>query len=477
MTMPDPVDDEHAVPRFGTVRDDALASKGGQLTGLAELIGQPLLPWQRHVADVSMEIRADGKWAHTLNCVLVGRQNGKSALLVIRLLHALFVGDEELILFASQDRGQSRKVFEELLHTIDTTPALLDEVEHRRQAPGMEMVRTKDGSVLRILSTRQAAWRGYSADLVILDESRELYDRDVWSAAQYTMRARANPQLWTASTAGNAESVVLRDLVDRGRAAVADPGADSMFYAEYSADGIVDLDPVDPEVWVLGNPALGVLIQPDTLLEELRSDPVGFLTESLSVWTDEASGAPLVSPEAWARCGTADDEGTLTGVYLGVDMDFDRTVGHLVAAGWNDGNKLVVGVVESWNDPRELVVAERVNSWHTKLGASGVALDSRTCAGVADRVANTGIVPKRMGARDLPGAMSRLVEHTDRGSLIHANDPDLKRDLEATMRLTSLDGSWRLRRRDVQVPITATMALLAAVDAASTPRVVPQIYR
>ena len=140
--MPDPVVDAHAVPRFGTDRDPGLETRGGQVEATISRVRLVMLPWQRHVVDVAMEIRPDGKWAHGLNCVLVGRQNGKSALLIIRLLYALFVGDEKVILFASQDRGQSRKVFEELLHTIDTTPALLAEMEHRRQAPGMEMVRT-----------------------------------------------------------------------------------------------------------------------------------------------------------------------------------------------------------------------------------------------------------------------------------------------------------------------------------------------
>jgi phage terminase large subunit-like protein len=346
------------------------------------------------------------------------------------------------------------------------------EVATRREANGQEMLRLNDGSTLRILSTRQSSWRGWSADAVILDEVREHTDRDTWSAAQYTMRARPNTQLWAVSTAGNAESVVLRDLVDRGRISVTDPD-DPMGYFEWSCDGIPDLDPGDPVMWRLANPTLGSIIDEATLSEELRADPQGFLCESLCVWVDDlGANQPLVDPEAWNSCLSTDvDASRLRRLWLGVDLDQGMTVGHLVAAGW-DGERLVVSALETWTDPVESTVAERVREWRRRLSVKGVAFDPRTAAGVADRLIAAGwhhTEIHRLSGAVWPRATARLVEFVDRGTLVHADDSELQASLLNTIRVTRPDGSWRIRRKDVTQPITATVALLAAVDAGAVP--------
>ena len=471
--MPDVVEvDGLVLPRWYTRRDNRLKSEGGKLAELCELIGEPQLSWQAFVTDIGLEVDSDGNYTHPIVQTITGRQSGKTRMLVHLILYALFIGDQKLILYAAQDRQQAKHVFEAVAQIVDDTPALKAEVAKRRDMTGVEMLRLYDGSTLRILSTRQSAWRGHACDLVILDELREHYDRDTFSAALYTMRARPNTQLWAVSTAGSPESVVLRDLVDRGRVSV--DTVDPMAYFEWSADGIANLDPSDPDMWRLANPTLGDVIDEETLLEELRSDPTGFLCEALCVWVDDpAANVPLVTSAAWDACiDTEVDATRLSRVWLGIDLSLGMEVGHLVVAGWLD-EQLVVAALETWRDPQEAAVAQRVDHWFTELRAEGVAFDPRTASGVGDRLQSqfgyqNSLIHKLVG-NNWPRATSRLVEFVDRGTLVHAGDGELTTALLNTVRVTRPDGSWRIRRREVTEPITATVALLAAVDAGATP--------
>jgi len=478
--MPFPAPDEYPerdgliLPRWYTRRDDGFDTRGDQLLQFCELIGWSLFPWQQFFGDVGLEVDEAGLYRHQLNLALTGRQSGKTKFLINLMLYFLFAGPQKLTLYASQNRQVGKDVFDEMLDIAMSTPALADEVTVRREAIGQELIRTRDGSSLRVLSQRQSAWRGWSASAVVLDELREMTTRETWTASQYVMRAMPNTQLWAVSTAGSPESVVLRDLVDRGRAAVGPGSDDTMTYMEWSADGVANLDPSDPGVMAMANPTFGVHISRETMLEELRSDPEGFLTESLCIWVDDPEAKePLVASDAWQACIDVDvDASSLSRVWLGVDLGLGMEEGHLVVAGW-DSDRLVVGCVESWTDPQEAAVTKRVAFWVKELHAGGVAFDPRTASGVGDRLTAAGYQTSqlhRLVGNSWPRATSRLVEFVERQTLTHAGDGELTAALLNTVRVTRPDGSWRIRRKDVSESITATVALLAAVDAAAAPK-------
>ncbi len=476
MTAQDAVETYDVAPRWGTGRSAGVDTLGGKMADLADLVGIDMMPWQRHVTDVALEVDDAGQWLHPTVAVIVGRQNGKTALLMARILHALFVGDEKLILYSAQDRTQARTVFEELESVILTTPALKPELMSARHSIGNEAMRMQDGTLLRILSARQAAWRGYSADLIVLDETRETKP-ETMTAARYTTRARPNPQLWTASTAGGPDAVLLRDIVARGRTATTDSGSsDPMAYFEWSAAGVEPLDPSDPDVWRMANPALGHLLRPETLVEELRADPDGFLVESLCIPTIEAGSTEFVDAQRFEECRVAGLQvDGLERLHLGVDMDQDRTAGSIVAAGW-DGDTLVVGTLETFVDPVEHAVIAALQKWKARLGAKGVAMDPRTCGGIADRLTLTGTQVHLLTSRRMPGVTARLVEVVQSASLVHDDDGTISESLYRTVRRVRTDGGWSIRRRDAHVEICTTMALLAAVDAAAVPRAVLAIH-
>ena len=67
------------LPRFATRRRDR-PSFGWRLAKVAEMLGQPFMPWQRLVADVGCELAPDGGPAYREVVVTVPRQSGKTSL-------------------------------------------------------------------------------------------------------------------------------------------------------------------------------------------------------------------------------------------------------------------------------------------------------------------------------------------------------------------------------------------------------------
>ena len=236
-TEPTTSDDElkgFSLPRIQTPELD-LPSRGGDVVNLAAQIGVPLLPWQEHVITQAAKVRPNGKWAHKTNGVLVARQNGKTHLLRMRILAGLFLWDERLILATAQNRDIALETFRLVADTIEDNGFLADQVKYIRKANGQEEITTKSGNRYKIVAPNSGA-RGMSADLVIIDEAREMVNTEAYAALVYTTMARPKSQIWLTSNAGDAFSSVLNRAREQAYQAIAAPNSDETIgWWEYSA--------------------------------------------------------------------------------------------------------------------------------------------------------------------------------------------------------------------------------------------------
>ena len=96
------------------------------------------------------------------------------------------------------------------------------------------------GSRWKPKAASRKSGRGFTGDLVFLDELREHQSWAAWSALSKTTMARPNAQVWCFSNAGDALSVVLRWLRLRAHDLVGDP--DGIVAAEDPA-ALLDDDP------------------------------------------------------------------------------------------------------------------------------------------------------------------------------------------------------------------------------------------
>ena len=148
-------------------------SRGADLVELAEALGQPLLPWQQYVADHAHVVTETGRWAHKTAGVLVSRQSGKTHLLRMRILAGLLLWDERLVLATAQSREVALEMFRGVVEMFEDVPWLARQVKRVSRTNGKEELELVGGSRLKIVAPSEGGARGYSADLVIIDEARD----------------------------------------------------------------------------------------------------------------------------------------------------------------------------------------------------------------------------------------------------------------------------------------------------------------
>ena len=205
------------------------ASQGLRLT---------LRPWQQYALRVITAVDEQDKWLYPEVALVAARQNGKTKILLPRVMMGLARG--ERMLHAAQVREISREVLMQL-------SPILPKGYKLRQANGQESITSPMGGEYRIVAAQRGS-RGLSADLLIVDELREFEDFDFIAAAAPTIFASANPQILYLSNAGTERSVVLNDLKQRA-------GQPGIAYLEWSAAPHRAAN--DHEGWLEANPSIG----------------------------------------------------------------------------------------------------------------------------------------------------------------------------------------------------------------------------
>src|SRR4051812_41305730 len=102
-------------PRWATPRSPERDTLGPRVAEVAAQLGMPLMPWQRDVIDVAMEVNpATGRLAYREVGLTVPRQSGKTSLILATAVHrALGFGRRQNISYAAQTRQDARKKWED----------------------------------------------------------------------------------------------------------------------------------------------------------------------------------------------------------------------------------------------------------------------------------------------------------------------------------------------------------------------------
>jgi hypothetical protein len=299
----------HQEPRFLT-SPPHLSSSGAEAVDLARMAGLQLDPWQQLVLDHALGEQEDGKWASFEVGLIVSRQNGKGSILEARELAGLFLFGERLILHSAHEFKTAQEAFLRIRDLIDGNAEFsrrVKRITNNTFEVGIELI---GGQRLRFVARSGGSGRGFSGDLIVLDEAFNLPETTI-DALMPTLSARPNPQIWYTSSAPDkdiAPCVPLSRLRRRGMSG----GAESLTYLEWSADvcdescsaGCTEHDdPASPESWAKANPALGIRITPTHVSREYESmGKVGFNRERLGVgnYPSETGDQWAVIPEdAW----------------------------------------------------------------------------------------------------------------------------------------------------------------------------------
>lgn len=458
-----------APPRIAQApaRAGKVASK---VVGLAKNVGLGLDPWQRDVIlDAQSVDPISGLWCTPRVAVSVPRQNGKGAIIEaieIAFLLGVYGPDAKLLIHSAHEFKTAQNGFQRLLSYFDTVPALARAREEGRVKIGTAAARefvTVDGRTVKFLARSKGSGRGFSADLLILDEAQELAE-DVFAAILPTVSARPNAQIWLFGTPPS--PTMSGEVFTRFRESAITGKDARLAYFEWSATDEDDFE--CPSTWAKTNPAFGLRIREDSIRDEFFAmDEETFCRERLGMWDGVASLA-VIPEDTWnALAGETDPEGR---VVFAIDVSPDRSRASIGVAGLlPNSERVMVQTIENrkgtgWIVPRLQELTARWPHIMVVLDAGGPA------ASLLPELKRAKIRRVHtITTRDVVSACGAFFDAAMQGALSHPDQPVLNEAL-ASARKRPLGDAWAWHRKDTATDITPLVAVTFAAYGLSIKR-------
>lgn len=456
------------------------STAAGEAIDLAESVGMFLDGEQRLALEAILAEKAGGKWAGFEACIIAARQNLKTYLFEALVLADLFLFGSDLVIWTAHLFPTTMEAFRDLKHILESNDHLRRRVRKISEANGEESFELVSGQRILFRARSKSGGRGLTGDRVILDEAFALGPSEMGSLLP-TLSARPNPQVIYGSSAGKADSNVLRSVRDRGRAG----GDPSLVYVEWCAPVVpCEADRCDHRPgargcalddrasWQKANPAMGRRITESHIEAERRAlPPEEFARERLGWWEEPVGAGGGMPLTLWDSATRKSKPGRL--LALAVDVTPDLAYAAVArASAVPDG--ILLDVAEhrrgtSW-------VAEVVTALKGESSAPVVVDLGSTASVVQDDLAGAGIVTFNPSARDVAQACSSLLDGMLRGAVWHVHDARLDAAARGASRRT-LGDAWAWSRRNSLADISPLVGVTLALWGASRPPdMVPSTY-
>lgn len=409
----------------------AVVSLASEAIDLAALAGLELDPWQCLVLEQILTVRQDtywnpftnrdeNRWAAAEFGLVVSRQNGKGSILEARELAGLFLFGERKIIHSAHLFDTSREAFKRIKFLIENTPELSRHVSRISNSHGDEGIFLKSGQELLFKARTKGGTRGFSGDLVVLDEAMARLGSEEVEAILPTVSARPNGQLLYFGSAGTQESEHFGRARNRALKVLNGGAPESRFgWMEWSAelhneycetDCELHDSSEDPKTWAKTNPALGFRISLEHIEEtEFKAmSPAGFAKERLSVgdWPVEGGGWRVLPKTSWDE--RSNPLSQITGTFaLALDTAPNASWSCITACGANKAGDTHVEVTSPGSEgydyrPGTQWAVERIKEIWQAFKPPFVVIDPASPAGsLILELESYGVVVKTVTARDI----------------------------------------------------------------------------
>jgi len=338
----------------------------------------------------------------------------------------------------------------------------------------------RNGIVLETASNRADSGRGHTNGLVAFDEVLTQRDWEMHSVLVPSLSAVDNSLLLMTSTAGFADSVVLRSYYNQlyrqhTQAERHDPTFIGMWWM--ADDDDVGLD---YEQLTKANPALpdGRLSRQAIALEHGILPKGNWVRERLNRWADERVDAPF-SIAAWGKCRVREPLAPAMvsdGYVVGVDIQANLSEATIVVAAQRTDGRIGVEVHRHLEQRKELPLSASDVMVEIAKIASKVKVDaivypaSSALAPAFERHAvESGLPYKALQGPKQAQACADFAEAVTSGRLAH-DDPYLDSQIAgAQRRFIGTEGAWRwaISGSPATGTIAATLASMVAASAAA----------
>lgn len=450
-------------PKYGTRRNPANPTFGARVAAVAEYLGTPLMPWQRMVADVIMELNPSdpGAWRYQQVVISVPRQAGKTALLRAVMTDRMMNYGAHTILMTAQTGKDARKRWKQLLYTLRAEKK--PDIFKTRLSQGSEAVTfIPNASAISPFAPTPKSIHGDSLHLVTVDEAWS-FDAEKGAAletainpTQLTVR---DSQLIIVSTKGTASSAYLNQLIEKGREAVSDP-LSSMAFFEWSADEKkAEENPYSDDTLAF-HPAIGHTQSAD----KIRS----LETASLDAWKrsilnlETSTESTILNLAVWDSLSTnLTVPDSPANISLGFDVAQNREASTIYAAWTHPEKGLQIALVKQ--APGASWLLQDIPAL-SRLGYRDIIADdsgtTRTLIGDLDTETRDKISVLR--PREYATACQLFLDRVKSGELQHDHNPSL-RDAIAAAVLRSMGGAVAFDPRKSAGAIDALRAATCAI--------------
>jgi len=286
--------------------EDLGRSLGSQACELYDKTGNTTQEWQRLMLDQILAVNEDNLWVHTKFGYSIPRRNGKSEIILMRILFGLMNGEK--ILYTAHRTTTSHSFFERCDSALASLGFIkAHEARKQDEVPEEELYDSYKANGLEALTLRLTGGKvsfrtrtskgglGEGFDLLIIDEAQE-YQDDQESSLKYVVTDSKNPQTLFCGTPPTAVSsgTVFQNM----RKNVLAGNARNSGWAEWAVEE--KTDPNDTDAWVRTNPSLGYVFTERSIEDEVGSDDVDFNIQRLGLWFtyNQASAIP---EEIWSK--------------------------------------------------------------------------------------------------------------------------------------------------------------------------------
>ena len=265
---------------------------------LLEHYGIKLLPWQKAVLYRWRALDENGKWANPDIGLVVPRQNGKSELLIARIIGGMVFLGEALVYTAQSDNtvkeiklrvqrffyDADQEIRELLTDEFDAEPKSLDYVELSNRGRCVFRTRTRTNGL------------GATNDTLLLDEAQE--ETDAQQEALLPTISAGHKQNYqtirvgTPPTAGTSGTVFVRT-----RKNVLDGKITDYCWQEWSVETITDNN--DEEAWYDTNPSLGYFLMKPAVKKEAQQMANDSFNKMRLGWFAGVENMRAISDEQW----------------------------------------------------------------------------------------------------------------------------------------------------------------------------------
>lgn len=269
---------------------------------LLEHYGYKLLPWQKAILYRWMAVELDEggawKWVNTDCGLLVPRQNGKSELLIARIVGGMVFLGEALIYTAHSDNtvGEIKRrvqrffydaeeeIRDMLTDEFDKEPKSLDYVELRNRGRCVFRTRTRTNGL------------GSTNDVLLLDEDQEETDAQQ-EALLPTISSGKNQnhqtiRVGTPPSGGGSGTVFLRM-----RKAALDGKTTEICWQEWSVQAITET--TDEAAWYETNPSLGYFLMRSAVRAEAAKMAVDSFNKMRLGWIAGIENMRAITDDQW----------------------------------------------------------------------------------------------------------------------------------------------------------------------------------